>query len=616
MPGKVERILRSPQEIYIRGPEHLNCTLKNTMRQLHNHHEHHKALHAHDSSSHSHSLVHEPLEAESSSHTNSQDTLDDISSETPPGNNCSARSHAHEDRGEASSKDSHNICWTLHLHGDASSETCFSTDDSDCFNVEHIYGVSVPSNPTHSTDIFVPEHLVYKLELPKKPSIWSSIRGIFKQENSGLEKSKRKKQGVLKQKEPEILLPNYHNQGTPRQRDPEPERSEQDNSTQREPKQKNPKESLRQVTSNGEVQVKNRAKGNEPEKARAQPEDLMLLRPAHIRPTLINCIPGFFGFTWYDEPDYGNLEHHNEQHSTFIPPLIPEIETFLTISEIALCVNALGGGESQENPADEPEALYSAAAAAAATEDDLGDNNNSKEEYKSHEFLLADYHMAFLIDDSVCMKGTRWTHMKAEISLMPPICARYGGGEGCDFHFVNTRNLKDPLDVRTEERALRLFDSVDPGFPKSPLGQRLHGILRPYMKRLRECGLRNLKPLHIIVLLAAASSDHEVLWKCLVDVATRLDELAAPQHQVSIQIFQVGPLPATKRALVKLRDDLGGEAKARNIVDLILWKADRKYLSMKYILDMALIATDRRRFQAPTEEKKASPPPPFNCGCC
>lgn len=140
-----------------------------------------------------------------------------------------------------------------------------------------------------------------------------------------------------------------------------------------------------------------------------------------------------------------------------------------------------------------------------------------------------------------------------------------------------------------------LFDKVKPS-GKCNLGARLSKLLSWYCDKLKadEEGAA----LNLIVITAGQFDDD--IKKPLVDVAKTLDAMGVPEHQVGIQLFQIGqPSAETKRTFEYLDDELHQEAHTRDIVDTTTWSGAAGRLSsddlVKVVLGAVVKKLDERK---------------------
>lgn len=181
--------------------------------------------------------------------------------------------------------------------------------------------------------------------------------------------------------------------------------------------------------------------------------------------------------------------------------------------------------------------------------------------------FLNTFDTAVLIDDSGSMAGGRWGETRAALESIIPIITLHDA-DGIDLYFLNApaspwhRNVKDPATVR------EIFSAVSPR-GGTPTGQRLNGILKPY---LRNCDIKacdNVKPLNLIVVTDGEPSDD--VESVLISAAKKLDRLDAPAWQVGVQFFQVGRDEEARKHLRQLDDELAEIAgeEIRDMVDTV-----------------------------------------------
>ncbi|EON62391.1 hypothetical protein W97_01613 [Coniosporium apollinis CBS 100218] len=207
--------------------------------------------------------------------------------------------------------------------------------------------------------------------------------------------------------------------------------------------------------------------------------------------------------------------------------------------------------------------------------------------------FLSSFDTVFLIDDSGSMAGSRWAETRSALETITPICVAHDA-DGIDLYFLNRADSEWYHNVKLSSTVAEIFSSVRPG-GGTPTGQRLNGILRPYLKRY-ERSPESTKPLNIIIITDGEPSDD--VESPIVAAAKKLDKLDAPAWQVGIQFFQVGREPAAKAHLKQLDDELAelaGEEELRDIVDTVPFTgAEGGELTGDGILKVVLGAVNRR----------------------
>lgn len=213
----------------------------------------------------------------------------------------------------------------------------------------------------------------------------------------------------------------------------------------------------------------------------------------------------------------------------------------------------------------------------------------------------------FLIDDSAHI-AAYWDDVRALMERIAPVCAKFDP-DGIDVFFLNHRpkGLLSNMSFRKSgyrhlggraagaEGVSALFDKVRPA-GKCNLGARLAKLLGWYGEKLKaddEGAALNL------IVITAGSFDDDVK-KPLVDVAKMLDALQVPEHQIGIQLFQIGqPDAEVKRNFEYLDDELCKEAHTRDIVDTTTWTGQPGSLSsddlVKVILGAVVKSLDERK---------------------
>ncbi|GJC88070.1 hypothetical protein ColLi_10908 [Colletotrichum liriopes] len=227
--------------------------------------------------------------------------------------------------------------------------------------------------------------------------------------------------------------------------------------------------------------------------------------------------------------------------------------------------------------------------------------------------FLSSFDIMIVIDDSGSMDGSSWPEVKTVLRAITDICTLHDD-DGVDLHFLNHetsdsgdattgkaasgyRNIHDP------ERVEKIFTTVRPK-GSTPTGQRLHAILRPYLRLLesKKNNIESVKPINIIVITDGAPSDD--VESTIISAAQKLDKLDAPMHQVGVQFFQVGDEPGAREALQELDDHLGSRVggNLRDMVDTVTWQhGTRGVLTADSILKVVLGAVVKRLDRLPTD---------------
>jgi hypothetical protein len=205
--------------------------------------------------------------------------------------------------------------------------------------------------------------------------------------------------------------------------------------------------------------------------------------------------------------------------------------------------------------------------------------------------FLTQFDTIFLIDDSGSMAGRSWRETAAALSAITPICTAHDS-DGIDVYFLNHRNSQNPsggyTNVTTTVGVESIFNSVRP-LGHTPIGMRLHQILRPYLQLVKAMIERRaqgeevtVKPLNIIETV-------------IVQAARMLDSWGAEPWQLGIQLFQVGREPDAAEFLQELDDALSGQYNIRDMVDTVPWSGqDGETLSAEGILKCVLGAVNKR----------------------
>lgn len=342
-----------------------------------------------------------------------------------------------------------------------------------------------------------------------------------------------------------------------------------------------------------------------PDLPKNQQSDARHPRPAHILLPTLNSSPGFSGFLWHDEPGFleKNFLEDRYKESQVLTQLLhnDDFQSRDIPSKVA-------DSTEREGTPVEP------SAGALITED-------SDSIWESFEFLLRDYRIVCLVDDSLPMAGLPWLLASEIVPQIAPLCAKYSGAVGADIRFVNNNYVKtdqvglDPRDVRTTEKAKNLFPRA-PVAKSNPMGLELNKILSPYVRRWKQHGFSEEKPVDVIVLTASSPSDYKVCVKSVVDITKELDKLGAPPAQICIQFFQVNKVPAVANDLKKLSEELMRKCTGRKIANTFPWneQLEAHGWSSNAVLDCVRKTVDRKIFAAPT--KKIAGNKVASCNCC
>lgn len=337
-----------------------------------------------------------------------------------------------------------------------------------------------------------------------------------------------------------------------------------------------------------------------------QQSDAKLPRPTHVLPPTLNSSPGFSGFLWHDESGFLDKNVLEEQYkkSRVLMGLGPE--GYVQSPDIPS--NMGNSAEREETP----------------VEPSVGglETMDSNPTWESFEFLLTDYRVICLVDDSLSMAGRPWLLALEIVPQIALLCAKYSGAEGADIRFVNNLSGKtdqvglDPRDVRTTEKARNLFPRTPEG-RKNRMGLELNKILSPYVRRWKQHGFNNEeKPIDIIILTASSPSDYNFCVKSVVDITKELDKLGAPPAQLCIQFFQISKAPTVTNELKELSEELMRKCTGRKIVSTFLWneQVEAEAWSAHVVLDCVRKMVDRKIFAAPTKSIAGNKVP--SCKCC
>jgi Mg-chelatase subunit ChlD len=199
----------------------------------------------------------------------------------------------------------------------------------------------------------------------------------------------------------------------------------------------------------------------------------------------------------------------------------------------------------------------------------------------------------FLIDDSGSMAGRSWEETGAALRMITSTCTERDA-DGIDIYFLNHSSSSLHKNITAAGTVVEIFETVRPG-GTTPTGQRLHEILKPYLKRYKK-NPETTKPINIIVITDGAPSDD--VESPIVQAAQKLDNLEAPLWQIGIQFFQVGKEPGAREHLKQLDDglkELAGDEELRDMVDTVPFTDDdNAELTAAGILKCVLGSVNRR----------------------
>ena len=204
--------------------------------------------------------------------------------------------------------------------------------------------------------------------------------------------------------------------------------------------------------------------------------------------------------------------------------------------------------------------------------------------------FLSSFDTVFLIDDSGSMAGRSWRETAGAISAITPICTAHDA-DGIDIYFLNARDSSEYKNIKSSADVFRIFESVRP-YGGTKTGERLCNILTPYLRRIDQEGVENVKPLNIIVITDGVPSDDPETE--IKRAMRKLEKVDAPMWQVGIQFFQVGNEFGAKEALEYLDDQVKIPGCDRDIVDTVPWNANSGGLSGEGILKCVLGAVNKR----------------------
>nr|OQO21588.1 hypothetical protein B0A51_12074 [Rachicladosporium sp. CCFEE 5018] len=242
---------------------------------------------------------------------------------------------------------------------------------------------------------------------------------------------------------------------------------------------------------------------------------------------------------------------------------------------------------------DAPPAYSAAPSAITTTAPILSSTTSQAPEADSAYTFLSTFDTIFLIDDSGSMAGSRWAETSRALQTITPICTQHDK-DGIDIYFLNHPDSSFAHNVTSASTVHEVFSTVRPG-GGTPTGQKLNGILKPYIRRF-EAAPETTKPINIICITDGEPSDD--VESPLISAAKKLDKLDAPAWQVGVQFFQVGRDAEASKHLKMLDDELAeiaGEGELRDMVDTVPFRgAEGATLTGDGILKVVLGAVTRR----------------------
>ncbi|KAI0191867.1 hypothetical protein F4808DRAFT_443513 [Astrocystis sublimbata] len=231
----------------------------------------------------------------------------------------------------------------------------------------------------------------------------------------------------------------------------------------------------------------------------------------------------------------------------------------------------------------------------------------------------------FLIDDSAAM-APYWEDVRALLERITPIAAKYDPN-GIDVFFLNHRpkgllagiggvrksgyrNIggfgNQESEARDKHTVQGIFNRVTPA-GKCNLGARVAKILAWYTGKLKAD--QEDAALNLIVITAGRFDDD--IRAPLANVAKQLDRMDVPEHQVGVQLFQIGkPTPEIQRTFEYLDDELHKETGTRDIVDTTTWTGEPGSLSSDDLLKVVLGAVVKKLDQRGTALNYSGNAPP------
>ncbi|KAK4046546.1 hypothetical protein OIV83_005998 [Microbotryomycetes sp. JL201] len=178
---------------------------------------------------------------------------------------------------------------------------------------------------------------------------------------------------------------------------------------------------------------------------------------------------------------------------------------------------------------------------------------------------LGKYDIEIIVDDSPSMlEGTRWQDLRSALMGVAEQAVRFDK-DGINMTFMNADHvrLRNVTDVSTVREA---FDTVQPT-GSTPLAMVLDEICREFVERVEDAKplKQKVKPMIVVVATDGRADDSDGVKDCILEMASRLDEIRAPPFQLGIQFLQVGNDPEAAEFLQELDDDLKGSAGVRDL---------------------------------------------------
>lgn len=248
--------------------------------------------------------------------------------------------------------------------------------------------------------------------------------------------------------------------------------------------------------------------------------------------------------------------------------------------------------------AEEAEDLWPAAL--AAPDDTQAGDGIDLDDYGETLAFLRCFDTMFLVDDSAAM-APYWGDVKALLERITPICAKYDP-DGIDVFFLHhkPKGLLSSMSFRrsgyrhiagnTIDAVAQVFNKVKPS-GKCNMGARLTKLLSWYCGMLKQD--EEGAALNLIVITAGAFDDD--IKAPLVHVAKMLDEMRVPEHQVGVQLFQIGqPSAEVQRTFEYLDDELYKETGTRDIIDTTSWTGAPGSLSTDDLVKVVLGAVVKK----------------------
>ncbi|KAL4067141.1 hypothetical protein V8B97DRAFT_971778 [Scleroderma yunnanense] len=177
--------------------------------------------------------------------------------------------------------------------------------------------------------------------------------------------------------------------------------------------------------------------------------------------------------------------------------------------------------------------------------------------------MLSETKTVFLVDESLSMtEGNLFFQARDAIAGIVEISGSQGL-TGVDVHLLHQDIFAE--NILSVDDLTNLFTEVQLNGTDTPTGTRLAQLIEHYLSLIESEESTHL-PVNIIVMSGGIATDPDLLVKCIVDAAQRLDSSGARLDIFGIQFIQMGTEDVTKRALRILGDNFGARHNVREIL--------------------------------------------------